>query len=68
MLKNFPNSTFNAGSTPWSVPCDLAYPCATQNELPLEDAKELVKNNCKGVFEGANMPTTPEAVEYFRKN
>ncbi len=51
----------------WDVPCDIAFPSATQNELNLEDAKALVKNGCILVNEGANMPTTPDAVEYFKK-
>jgi glutamate dehydrogenase (NADP+) len=50
----------------WTIPCDVAFPCATQNELNLEDAKELVKNGCRLVNEGANMPTTPEAIEYLK--
>ncbi len=49
----------------WSVPCDIALPCATQNEIGLEDAEALVKNGIKAVFEGANMPSSPEAIEYF---
>ena len=52
----------------WSVKCDIALPCATQNELDLEDAKALVANGCFAVAEGANMPTTLEATEYFQKN
>ena len=52
----------------WTVPCDIALPCATQNELDLEGAKALIKNGCKVVAEGANMPSTPEAVEEFQKN
>ena len=52
----------------WSVKCDIALPCATQNELDLEDAKALVANGCFAVAEGANMPTTMEATEYFQKN
>ncbi|AKF24376.1 glutamate dehydrogenase [Sulfurovum lithotrophicum] len=52
----------------WSIPCDIAFPCATQNELNLEDAKILVANGCILVNEGANMPTTPEAVEYLKTN
>ena len=64
----YPNATFHKGKAPWIVKADLAYPCATQNELNIEDAKELVKNGCKGIFEGANMPTTPDAVEYFKEN
>ena len=49
----------------WSVKCDIAFPCATQNELNLEDAKMLVANGCKVVAEGANMPTTLEATNYL---
>lgn len=56
------------GENPWSIDCDLALPCATQNELSLNDAKKLVKNGCQAVAEGANMPTTPDAVEYFLNN
>ena len=50
------------------VQCDVALPCATQNELHLEDAKQLVANGCKMVAEGANMPTTMEATEYLQEN
>ncbi len=67
-VQKYPKAKFTADVNPWVIECDLAYPCATQNELPLEDAKTLVKNGCKGVFEGANMPTTPDAVEYFKEN
>jgi glutamate dehydrogenase (NADP+) len=52
----------------WDTPCDIAFPSATQNELNLEDAKTLVKNGCILVNEGANMPTTPEAVKYLKKH
>lgn len=52
----------------WSIPCDLAFPCATQNELNLEDAKTLVANGCMLVTEGANMPSTPDAVAYLKKH
>ena len=52
----------------WSVKCDIALPCATQNELSLEDAKLLVKNGVKAIFEGANMPSTLEAIHYFIDN
>ena len=55
------------GKTPWGTKCDIALPCATQNELHEEDAKLLVENGCKLVGEGANMPTTPEAIEVFQK-
>ena len=57
---------FHAGARPWSVNCDIALPCATQNELNEAEAKTLVANGCMLVSEGANMPTTPEAVEIFQ--
>jgi len=63
----FKGSEFHADVTPWNFKVDLAYPCATQNELPLEDAQLLVKNGCIGVFEGANMPTTDEALTFIRE-
>ncbi|MDZ4750204.1 MAG: NADP-specific glutamate dehydrogenase [Flavobacteriales bacterium] len=56
---------FHAGKTPWGVKCDIALPCATQNELHGDDAKTLVANGCTCVAEGANMPSTPEAVTHF---
>jgi glutamate dehydrogenase (NADP+) len=52
---------------PWGIKCDLAFPSATQNEIDAEDAKTLVKNGCIAIGEGANMPSTPEAVEVFQK-
>ncbi len=52
----------------WSVPCDIALPCATQNELDWTDAEALVANGCMAVAEGANMPTTPEAIESFQEH
>ena len=55
------------GKRPWAVKCDIAFPSATQNEIDEKDAKELVKNGCIAVGEGANMPSTPEAVEVFQK-
>jgi len=58
---------FFAGKRPWEVPVDVALPCATQNELDLEDAKALVKNGCKCITEGANMPCTPEAVKVIQE-
>ncbi|MDY0085090.1 MAG: NADP-specific glutamate dehydrogenase [Bacteroidales bacterium] len=64
----FPNAQFHAGKRPWEVKCDVAMPCATQNELGKEDAENLVKNGVKVVAEGANMPSTPEAVDVFKKN
>ena len=63
-----PNSEYHEGRGVWSVKCDVALPCATQNELHLEDAKQLVANGCYAVAEGANMPTTLEATEYLQKN
>jgi glutamate dehydrogenase (NADP+) len=59
---------FVAGKTPWGVKCDIALPCATQNELNGDDAKALVANGCMAVAEGANMPSTPEAIEVFLHN
>ena len=56
---------FLSGQRPWCLPCDIALPCATQNELAAEDARELLKNGCICVAEGANMPSTLEAVELF---
>ena len=52
----------------WTVKCDIALPCATQNELDIEGAKALVANGCIAVAEGANMPSTPEAIAYFQEN
>ena len=63
-----PNSEYHAGRGVWSVKVDVALPCATQNELLLDDAKMLVANGCKVVAEGANMPTTIEATEYLQQN
>ena len=57
---------FHEGKRPWSVPADLALPCATQNELDEDDAKTLIKNGCLAVAEGANMPTTKEGVDAFQ--
>jgi len=63
----FPRAKFFPNKRPWEVPVDVALPCATQNELFEEDAKELLKNGCICVSEGANMPCTPEAVEAFQQ-
>ena len=62
-----PNSEYHEGRGVWSVKVDIALPCATQNELHLEDAKMLVENGCFAVAEGANMPTTLEATEYLQE-
>ncbi|MDB2354817.1 NADP-specific glutamate dehydrogenase [Flavobacteriaceae bacterium] len=63
----YPNSEFVKGKTPWDTKCDIALPCATQNELDLNDAKVLLKNGCICVSEGANMPSTKDAVHEFQK-
>ena len=63
-----PNSEYHKGKGVWSIKADIALPCATQNELDLEDAKALVANGVIAVCEGANMPTTLEATEYLQKN
>jgi glutamate dehydrogenase (NADP+) len=65
-LTKYPTAKYVAGKRPWEVKCDIALPCATQNELNAEEAKLLVANGCICVSEGANMPTTPEAVEVFQ--
>ena len=64
----FPNAQFHQGKRPWEVKCDIALPCATQNELGKEDAANLIKNGVFCVAEGANMPSTPEAIELFLEN
>ncbi|MBT8253576.1 MAG: NADP-specific glutamate dehydrogenase [Flavobacteriaceae bacterium] len=66
-VKKYPNSSFHKGERPWGVSCDIALPCATQNELNGEEARELIKNKCFCVAEGANMPSTIEAIEVFQK-
>ena len=66
-VDKFKGAKYFDGKTPWATKCDIALPCATQNELEEADAKLLVKNGCKLVGEGANMPTTPEAIEVFQK-
>ena len=63
-----PSAQYHEGKGVWTVKCDVALPCATQNELDLEDAKTLVANGCFAVAEGANMPATLEATEYLQKN
>ena len=67
-MKKYKKAIFHEGKRPWEVPCDAAFPCATQNEIDEQDAKTLVKNNCRMVVEGANMPTTIEASKIFLKN
>ena len=63
-----PNAEYHEGRGVWSVKADIALPCATQNELQLEDAKALVANGVIAVCEGANMPTTLEATQYLQEN
>lgn len=62
------SAEYHEGRGVWQIKCDIALPCATQNELLIDDAKQLVANGCKCVCEGANMPTTIEATEYLQKN
>jgi glutamate dehydrogenase (NADP+) len=65
-LTKYPNATYVVGKRPWEVKCDVALPCATQNELNEDEAKMLVSNGCICVAEGANMPSTPEAIHVFQ--
>ena len=67
-VKKYSKAEFYPNKKPWSVKCDIAIPCATQNELNLNDAKALLKNGCKTVGEGANMPCTADAIGLFLKN
>ena len=64
-VEKYPSAKFVKGSTPWNEKCDIALPCATQNELNGDDAKVLMANGCVCISEGANMPSTPEAVIAF---
>jgi glutamate dehydrogenase (NADP+) len=66
-VKTYPSATFVANQTPWEVKCDVALPCATQNELNGDDAKTLLGHGCICVSEGANMPSTKEAIDAFHK-
>jgi glutamate dehydrogenase (NADP+) len=65
-VQKFPRATYHEGKRPWAVPCQVALPSATQNEIDKADAETLVKNGCIAVSEGANMPSTPEAVTLFQ--
>ena len=67
-VKKFPKAKFFKGEKPWGVKADLSFPCATQDEIYIDDAKKLVANGIKLVAEGANMPTRAEAIEYFQQN
>jgi len=67
-VKYHPSAKYYEGKGIWTVKCDIALPCATQNELLLDDAKALVANGCYAVAEGANMPSTPDAIAYIQEN
>ncbi len=64
--EQYPSAKYYAGERPWSIKCDIAMPCATQNELNGDEARTLVANGCICVAEGANMPSTPEAISVFQ--
>ncbi|MCZ7583558.1 MAG: NADP-specific glutamate dehydrogenase [Deltaproteobacteria bacterium] len=64
-VKKYPKATYLDGQRPWSVTCDIALPCATENEISGDEAKTLVENGCVCVAEGANMPSTPEAIDVY---
>ena len=66
-VKKYKSATYHEGKRPWGVKCDIALPCATQNELDGNDAKDLVANGCICIAEGANMPSTPEAIHVFHE-
>jgi len=67
-IATHPQAQYHAGKGVWSVKCDIALPCATQNEITADDAKTLVANGCFAVGEGANMPSTLEAIDVFLQN
>ena len=67
-VAKYPQAQYFPGERPWGVACDIALPCATQNELDKDDAEKLVKGGCFAVVEGANMPSTPEAIAVFQAN
>jgi glutamate dehydrogenase (NADP+) len=66
-VTKYPSASYNEGKRPWEVACDIALPCATQNELNVEEATMLISNGCSCVSEGANMPSTNEAIEVFHE-
>ncbi|WP_299894117.1 NADP-specific glutamate dehydrogenase [uncultured Aquimarina sp.] len=66
-VDKYPSAEFHKGERPWSVKCDVALPCATQNELDGDEAEQLIANGCICISEGANMPSTPEAIAAFHK-
>ena len=65
-VNKYPKAQYFQGERPWRIPCDIALPCATQNEIEKADAENLVKGGCWCVVEGANMPSTPEAIAIFQ--
>ena len=65
-VTKYPQAQYFAGERPWKIACDIAMPCATQNEIEKQDAENLIKNGCFCVTEGANMPSTPEAIAVFQ--
>jgi len=67
-VHKYPNAVFLKNKTPWEIKCDIALPCATQNELNENDAENLIKNGCICVSEGANMPCEPDAIKIFKQN
>jgi glutamate dehydrogenase (NADP+) len=67
-VNEFKGATYYENQRPWGVPCQIALPCATQNEIDGNDARTLVKNGCMCVAEGANMPSTPEAIHVYQSN
>jgi glutamate dehydrogenase (NADP+) len=67
-VEQYTNASFHKGEKPWGISCDIAMPCATQNELDAADAKTLISNGCYCVSEGANMPSTPVAILHFHSN
>jgi glutamate dehydrogenase (NADP+) len=64
-LKQYPNASYHEGQRPWGLPCDVALPCATQNEISADEAQTLIDNGCIAVSEGANMPTVPEGIQKY---
>lgn len=66
-VKKYPKAKYTKNKNPWSVPCDIALPCATQNEIDSTDAETLITNGCKCICEGANMPSTKDAISIFHK-
>lgn len=67
-VEQYTNASFHKGEKPWGISCDIAMPCATQNELDAADAKTLISNGCYCVSEGANMPSSPDAILHFHSN